>query len=116
MLADPLVLGANSLPAISRGASESIYQLADGSLKATIGHQYRAERHRFLMRLDRSKIAADPLMSGRNIPVIGSTYVVVQKPVVGFTTAEAVADATMLLTQLLATSSALLTKVVGGET
>lgn len=92
MLADPqsvfLEGAAKSLSAISRGENQSVYTSADGKYKLTVGHTFRAERSRYVQRLDINKIAADPLSTTRNIPVTMGVYLVMDVPSVGFTSAE----------------------------
>lgn len=116
MLADPFVLGSDSLPAVSRGPNESVYMKDDGSLKITVGHQFKAERSRFVMRLDALKTTTDPFNADRNIPVGMSTYVVVDKPTVGFTNAEAALWCYKLIAQISDGTPNIITKVVGGQT
>lgn len=117
MFSDPQSITVNSvaqsLPAISRNDIQSVYQKDDASYKLTIGHQYKAESSRFLVRIDANKIAADPLASSNNKVYAMTAYLVIQKPVVGYTNAEA-RDIALALTAW-ATSANLL-KVLGGET
>lgn len=103
---------AQSLPAIERNGGNSIYQKDDGSYKLTVSHQY-GRRKRFNVRLDASKIAADPLSASNNLVYGASAYLVIDIPSVGYTNAEA-KDIALALTAW-ATSANLL-KVVGGET
>lgn len=104
---------ANSLPATSRNADSSVYTKDDGSVKMTIGHRYLAERNRFTVRLDQSKIAADPLTSSNNKVYGQSVYIVIDKPTVGYSNAEA-RDLALALTGFLTGANIL--KVLGGET
>lgn len=118
MLAEPIVLtGAGSFAAISRGPAESTYQLASGAQRIIVGHQFRPQRHRFAVRYVIDKLAVDPLMSDRNIPASATISVVVDKPVVGFTTDElALAARDMISGYLMYSTEAVLRKVLGGET
>lgn len=104
---------AQSLPAISRNGDNSVYQKDDGSYKLTIAHRYLTERSRFTVRLDSNKIAADPLTSANNKVYSTSVYVVIDKPIAGYTNAE-VKEIALALTAFL--TSANLLKVIGGET
>jgi hypothetical protein len=117
MFADPQSITVNavaqSLPAIARNGTSSEYQTSDGGYKFTVGHQYKAERNRYTVRVDFNKIAADPLTSANNRVYTGSVYLVMDKPVVGYTNAE-VKDIALALSTW-ATSANLL-KVLGGET
>lgn len=65
----------------------AIYRTATGLDKVTVSHQQKA-RNRTTLRLDRSKIAADPFDAGINQEYSMSTYVVWDRPKVGFTAAE----------------------------
>lgn len=117
MFADPQSVTINSvavsLPAVSRNSNDSQYQTADGSTKLTVSHQYKPERNRYTVRLDASKIAADPLSSANNRVYSQSVYIVMDKPVVGFTNAE-VQQLVTALTGFLTSANTL--KVLGGET
>jgi hypothetical protein len=117
MFADPqsvtIATIATSLPAVSRNGDSSVYQKADGSVKLSIAHQYKAERSRFTVRLDFSKIAADPLTSANNRVYSGSVYLVADKPNVGYSNSE-ITDMAAALSAWCTTAN--LTKVLGGET
>jgi hypothetical protein len=117
MFADPQSITvsavAKSLPCIARNETTSQYWEAVGQYKLTIGHQFRAERSRFTVRVDDTKTAADPLASANNRIYSQSAYIVIDKPNVGYTAAEAQALATALAAW--ATPANLL-KVLGGET
>jgi hypothetical protein len=120
MLADPQSVtptggSAVSLPATGRAIDQSVYTSADGNTKLTIGHTY-GNRKRFQVRLDFSKIAADPLISAQNIKYSMSAYLVMDVPITGFTVAEAMAQAGGLLAYLSASTNAKVTSVLGGET
>lgn len=118
MLADPQSVTINavaqSLPAIGRGVNTSSYQKDDGNVKLTISHQY-GKRTRRTVRLDFSKIAADPLVSAQNIKYSMSTYLVIDAPITGFTVAEAKYVVDALTAYLTASSGAKVTSVLGGE-
>lgn len=120
MFADPQSITINavaqSLPAISRGENDSKYLKSDGSVKLTIGHQFRAERNRFTVRVDQTKISADPLVTANNKVYSQSVYIVVDKPTVGFTDTEAAYLVAALAGWLTASSGANVAKVLGGET
>ncbi len=118
MLADPQSVTinavANSLPAISRGVNTSSYQKDDGLVKLDVSHQY-GKRTRRTIRLNHSKIAADPLVSAQNIKYSMSTYLVIDTPVTGYTIAEAKQIVDGLTAYLTASSGAKVTSVLGGE-
>jgi len=120
MLSDPQSVtptggSAVSLPTVGRGLNQSIYQSADGNTVLTISHNL-GKRKRTQVRLDFSKIAADPLISAQNIKYSMSAYMVIDTPITGFTVAEAMAQAGGLLAYLSASTNAKVTSVLGGET
>jgi hypothetical protein len=118
MLADPQSVtynsGSVSLPAIARGANTSKYQKDDGTMALTISHAL-GKRNRSTVRLDFSKIAADPLISAQNIKYSMSAYLVIDRPVTGFTVAEAKLVVDALTAYLTASSGAKVTSVLGFE-
>lgn len=118
MLADPqsVTINAvsNTLPAISRGTNTSKYQKDDGNVALTVAHAY-GKRTRRSVRLDFSKVAADPLISSQNIKYSMSAYLVIDTPVTGFTVAEAKQIVDALTAYLTASSGAKVTAVLGGE-
>jgi len=118
-LSDPQDVSINSivtsLPRISSGNNSSVYQSNDGLIKLTYSHQYNAKRIRRLMRLDHAKIAADPFQSTLNARYNMATHVVVDVPIVGYTVAEQKYVVDALTAELTASSGALVTKILGGE-
>lgn len=120
MLTDPQSVtptggSAVSLPTIGRGPTSSVYQSADGTTTLTVSHTF-ASRKRYQVRLDFSKIAADPLISAQNIKYSMSAYLVIDVPQTGFTVAEAMAQTGGLLAFLSASTNAKVTTILGGET
>lgn len=103
---------ATSLPRTGVNGSGSAYSSADGNVKMSVAHQ-NGKRNRRTVRLDFRKIAADPLLDGVSREYTMSTYVVIDHPTVGFTSAEVVAN-TKALTDYLATAG-LVAKLYGGE-
>lgn len=119
MFADPISFLGVSFPCISRGPDESKYQHDDGLgtvSTITVGHQFRKERNRFVIRLDVDKVTNDPFNSERSIPVRSSMYFVIDKPVIGQSAGEALIFAGKLPTFLLASEQTALVKMLGGET
>jgi len=118
MLADPQSVTINSvaisLPAIGRGVNNSVYQSTDGATRLSISHQY-GKRTRRTARLDYSKIVADPLVSTQNQKVSMSTYLVIDHPITGLTSAEIKQVVDGLTAFLTATTGAKVTNIVGGE-
>lgn len=119
MLADPqsvTISGtAVSLPRTSSSSNSGEFRSGDGTVVESVSHQYGGKRTRHLFRLDHNKIAPDPLISAANIKYSMSAYVVVDVPVTGYTVAEQKAVIDGLLAQLSASTGALITRVLGGE-
>jgi hypothetical protein len=104
---------ANTLPRVSTGVNTSSYSKDDGTVKVTVSHDY-GKRTRRTIRLDHSKIAADPL-TAENAKFSMSTYVVVDVPVSGYSIAEAKQVVDALSAYLTAGSGSAVTKLLGGE-
>lgn len=104
-----------SLPRTSSGDGKSEYTSNDGLITLLASSNY-GRRTRRTLRVNHSKIAADPLLSGVNKSYSMSAYFVIDAPpLVGYTTAEQLAVVTGLVTAMSATSYALTTKLLGGE-
>lgn len=118
MLSDPQSVTinavANSLPRTTAGVNSGVFTKDDGNVKLSISHTY-GKRTRRLMRIDVSKIAADPLISAQNIKYSMSTYLVVDVPVTGYTVVEAKQVIDGFIAYLSASSGAVITKMLGGE-
>lgn len=116
-LADPQSITIDAVPfTLARtgfGPTSGSFSSNDGSLKETVSHQY-GRRTRRTVRIDHSKIAADPLTSD-NVRYSMSTYIVVDTPVDGYTVAEAKEVVDGLLAYLSASSGAVITQLLGGE-
>lgn len=104
-----------SLPRVIAGENKGQYQSNDGLISLLASSAY-GRRTRRTLRLNHSKIAADPLLSGVNKSYSMSAYLVVDSPpLVGYTVTEQLAVVTGLVTAISATSYALATKLLGGE-
>jgi len=129
MFTDPLTLtpgaafdaGAVTLPRVSQQGSVSVYQAgpltvnAGSLLKVTASHQY-GRRNRRVLRLDYSDNAGSTLISGTTAPRSMSCYVVFDVPNAGqFTTANQLALFNGLKGTWSASTDALITKLLGGE-
>lgn len=83
-LSDPqsVTVGAQTtpLPRVSSGENTGSFQSNDGTIRMSVSHQY-GKRNRRTIRLEHSKIAADPLISSTNIKHSMTTYLVVDVPV-----------------------------------
>lgn len=118
MFTDPQTVTINAvpitLPRVSTGTNTSSYSKDDGTVKMSVSHAY-GKRTRRTIRIDHSKIAADPLISAQNIKYTMSTYIVCDVPVTGYTLAEAKQVVDGLTAYLTASSGAQVTKLLGGE-
>lgn len=103
-----------SLPRTSTGAGTSAYQSADGLVALTASHAY-GRRTRRVLRLDHSKITADPFIPAQNTKVSMSNYLVFDLPPAGYTNADALAVYVGFKGLFTATTDAAITKLLGGE-
>jgi hypothetical protein len=105
---------ANSLPRISSGTLSGAFQKDDGLVKLSISHQV-GKRSRHFIRLDHSKIAADPLTAGVNVKASMSVWMVCDVPETGYTQAEQKQIVDALTAYLTASSGARVTQLLGNE-
>lgn len=106
--------GAVSLPRVETGKNESAYLSADGSLRLSASTAY-GRRIRRVLRIDHTKVAADPFIPAQNVKLGMSNYLVFDTPVAGYTAAEALAVYGGFKTLFTASSDLLITKLLGGE-
>lgn len=102
------------LPRVSVGDDKSEYLSADGLIRMLASHDY-GKRTRRMLRLDTSKISADPYKPAENVKVSMSIYTVFDLPPAGYTSAEALAAWVGYKTQVTASSDLLISKLLGGE-
>lgn len=102
------------LPRVSQADDESSYQSADGLIVVKAGHD-SGKRLRHTIRIDHNKLTADPFKPSENVKVGMSHYLVFDVPPAGYTNAEVLAVYTGFKTMYTATSDALITKLLGGE-
>lgn len=113
-LAAPLPVGAVSLPRVSTEGRATTYSSADGLIALTASHQI-GKRFRRVLRLDYSKIAADPFTPANNQKFSMSQYMVFDCPLVGFTNAEVKAVYDAWKGNFTASTDANVTKLIAGE-
>lgn len=115
---DPLSVtiaaATTSLPRTSVGDDESEYRSADGLIVVRASHDY-GKRTRRMLRIDTSKLAPDPFKPAENVELSMSNYIVFDLPTDGFSNAEALAVYTGFKTLFTASSDAMITKLLGGE-
>jgi hypothetical protein len=91
MFSEPITVTVNSvgkvMARISSKELSSQYANADSSFKLAISHQLSKGRVRSMARIDQRAIVADPLTSVNDYETL-SFYCVVERPEVGFTTAQ----------------------------
>jgi len=102
------------LPRVSSGTNTSKYLSADGLIALSAQHAY-GRRTRRVLRLDHSKITADPFLPAQNTKVSMSNYIVFDIPPAGYTNADVLAAYTGFKAVYTATSDALISKLLGGE-
>jgi hypothetical protein len=103
-----------SLPRTSNRVNGSTYGSADGLIQLTADNAY-GRRNRRVLRIDHSKITADPFIPAQNSKVSMSNYIVFDLPPAGYTNAEALAVYVGFKTAFTASSDALISKLLGGE-
>ncbi len=105
---------AISLPRVSSGTNSGGFKASDGLTALTVSHQ-NGNRNRRTIRLQTTKVGADPLLSGANNYYSMTTYLVVDTPKVGYTVAEAKAVVDALVAYLTASTGAKVTQLLGDE-
>lgn len=115
MFTDPQTVTVNAvakvMPRVLIDGLSSTYQLADETFKLKISHQKSNKRVRSMVRIDQRAIVADPLTAENDYETLGF-YVVVDRPEVGFTSAQVEQIAAGLMAWLTAPTIA---KLVGQE-
>jgi hypothetical protein len=116
--ADPTITISGTgipLPRTGSGINEGQFTAADGLTKLVVRHTSGNKRVRHFMRLDNSKIAADPLLAGINVKASLGAWIVVDAPETGFVVADQKAVVDGFLAYLTASSGARITQLLGGE-
>lgn len=99
---------------IGMDSSSAVYQTANGLDRLTVSHQSKT-RNRHTLRLDRSKIAADPFDADINQKYTQSAYVVWDTPLIGVTAAEADLHSQLLVAIMAAGTPDYALRVLQGE-
>lgn len=103
-----------SLPRVSTGQNGSEYLSADGLVKLSANSAY-GRRTRRVLRVDHSKVSADVFLPSTNVKHSMSTYIVFDAPPTGYTNAEIKAIYDGFKALYTASTDALVTKLLGGE-
>lgn len=114
---DPVTITISGTPYTlprSIEGDESTYQTSDGLIAVRASHDY-GKRNRHLLRIDHSKVTADPFIPADNVKIGMSNYVVFDVPAAGYTVTEQVAIYTGFKTWFTASTDAIITKLLGGE-
>jgi len=116
--ADPqkVKIGASekTLPRVNTGNFSSTYLSSDGLTKLTISTQV-GKRKRHTYRVDVEKTTADPFIPADNVAVSMSTYVVIDRPLVGYSNAEALEVVVGMLNAAIESEDSDLVKLLGSE-
>lgn len=103
-----------SLPRVSVGNRSSDYQSADGNItlraSSAIGNRIRR-----VLRVDHSKVSADPYLPDVNVKRSMSCYLVFDVPPTGYSNAELLEIYQGFIAQAQASSDAIIVKLLGGE-
>jgi hypothetical protein len=103
-----------SLPRTDVGSFRSAYESADGLIKLSLSTS-KSKRKRQVVRVDVVKTVPDPAVPAQNVEVSMSTYLVFDRPMVGFSNADAKAVYDGFIEALQASSSVMVTKLLGSE-
>lgn len=113
-----ITLGGVAVPLnrTGQGPSSGTFSSSDGGAKLTLAHAYN-KRTRRTIRLDHSKVAADPFQGSINSKYSMSAYLVVDHPTVGYTNAQLLDNVGALTMFLLGTDSGFgaVTKLLSGQ-
>lgn len=77
----------HSLPKVETGSRKGIYRKADGTWTLTISHKPDSKRVRSMYRVDQTAIVTDPVSSLNDSDFLG-IYIVIDRPIFGFTEAQ----------------------------
>lgn len=105
---------AISLPRTSSGVNEGAFTSSDGLVTLSASHAY-GKRTRRVLRLDHAKVSPDPFYPANNLKVSMSNYIVFDLPVAGYTNADALAVYSGFKGLFTASSDAVISKILGGE-
>jgi len=103
-------------PRVSTGDFKSVYETSDGLNKLTLSTTESASnRKRHLVRIDVEKLATNIYEESKKQAVSMSVYLVIDRPVNGYTVSECKKLVEGLVGLLSASTYALTEKVLGGE-
>lgn len=118
MLSDPQTITISSVPITlaktGTGPSSGTFTSADTTIGLVVSHAY-GKRTRRAVRLNISKVSADPLLPSQNVRSTASMTVVFDVPVNGYTVAEVKAAWDGFAVLLAASTGAVVTQILGGQ-
>jgi hypothetical protein len=103
-----------TVPRVDSGSFKSVYLSEDGSVKLTLSTQ-NGRRKRHVCRIDLSKIIASTLNPSQNEEVSTSAYLVIDRPLSGYTATELKKLVEGLVGFLSASTYSATTKLLGSE-
>jgi hypothetical protein len=103
-----------SLPRVSSGDYKSKYESSDGLIDLTVSTQ-NGKRKRQVARIDVTKVTADPFIPAQNVEVSSSFQLVIDRPVAGFTNADASSIVAGFIELLTKEESKVITKLLASE-
>jgi hypothetical protein len=119
MLSDPQSVTINAvaqtLPRTPQGTNYGVFTKEDGLVQLSVSHATRGKRTRHLLKLTHAKIAQDPLIASTNVKANVGVHIVMDVPDVGYTVAEQKQIVDALVAYAAASSGAVITKILGGE-
>lgn len=117
-LADPQKIKVTATeatcPRVDTGNFASQYLNSDGTVRIRVSTT-NGKRKRHMVRVDLNKITTDPLVPAENEEVSSSCYLVVDRPITGFTNEELQKVVEGLVTYLSASTYAVTKAVLGSE-
>lgn len=103
-----------TLPRTNVGSNSSEYRSSDDLVKLSASSAY-GRRNRRVLRVDHAKVSPDAFVPATNSRVSMSCYIVIDEPPTGYTNTEVMDVYTGFNTLVTASSHALITKLIGGE-
>jgi hypothetical protein len=91
MFSDPQTVTVNAvaqaMPRVETSGRKTIYQKSDQSFTLTLSHTPSRDRVRSMARVDQKAVVADPLTAVNDYETL-SFYVVIDRPLAGFTSTQ----------------------------
>ena len=104
-----------TLPRVNTGSFSSDYRNEDSTVGLKVSTTENGKRRRHLVRIDLSKISTDPFDTSQNVTNSSSVYLVVDRPIAGYTNEELKEAVEGLVGLLSASTYSVTKKVLGSE-